>query len=60
MITFKDVKEKTPELEQFLIEVAKTTGAEEAILFDGTVISLASESTGITGINLVNKGGEGA
>lgn len=37
VLTLNDVKEKTPELEQFLLEIAKAAGAEKAIMFDGTI-----------------------
>jgi hypothetical protein len=42
MINDSDVKNKTPALEQFLLEIARETGAEEAVLFDGTVINLVN------------------
>lgn len=40
MIDFKDVQEKTPELEQFLLEIAKAAGATEAVMFNGELIKL--------------------
>lgn len=39
-LTLADVKEKTPCLEQFLLEIAKGQGAKKAVLFDGSVVNL--------------------
>jgi len=41
MINFDDVKNKTPALEDLLMQIAKELGAEEAEMFDGSVRNLA-------------------
>lgn len=40
MITFKDVENETPALEQFLLEIARESGAKKAIMFDGSIVNL--------------------
>lgn len=43
-LTFEEmqhhINEKTPDLEQFLIEVARKAGAKEVVLFDGRTVTL--------------------
>ncbi len=48
MIDIKDIENKTPNLEQWLLDIAKELGAEKAEMFDGSIKSLNSEdeSTG--------------
>lgn len=45
MITLNDLQNKTPALEQLLLEAAREAGAEKAILFDGTTINLVNEES---------------
>lgn len=37
MIDLKDINEKTPELEQFLLDIAREAGAKRAVMFDGSI-----------------------
>lgn len=37
IINLKDINEKTPELEQFLLDIAREAGAKSAIMFDGSI-----------------------
>jgi hypothetical protein len=41
-LTLLDVENKTPALEQLLLKLAKEAGAEQAVLFDGSVINLVN------------------
>lgn len=41
-LSLLDVEKKTPALEKLLLELAKEAGAEEAVLFDGSVINLVN------------------
>lgn len=42
-IDFDDVKNKTPNLEAFLLEVARELGAVDAVMFDGSIKLLNRE-----------------
>lgn len=43
-ITLDDVKNKTPALEELLLEIVKKAGAKRAVLFDGSIINLVKSS----------------
>lgn len=37
MIDLADINEKTPELEQWLLDIAREAGAKSAVMFDGSI-----------------------